>query len=331
MKKSSKRSISVVIPSYNGKKLLEQNLPFLLVALEKNNIPYEVIVVDDASIDNTSEFLSQNYPQIKILYNKHNLGFAPTANKGIFAASLDLVFLLNNDVQITPYYFMPLFDYFEREDTFGVMGKIIGFENELIQDAAKFPVYRGIEISGTLNFEVSAENGELIPSFMLSGANALIDRQKLWELKGFNEIFAPFYWEDLDLSLRAWRLGWKCYYCPEAICRHKTSSTVKKYFPTTQAYNIAQRNKMILHLLHLSQPWLTLYCFKIFFKFLAEITLLRWNRKEKWKSFFYKLPSVFMQRKIFQTLAKQKGGPLSLKQVKQNILKELQGKKYQTF
>jgi GT2 family glycosyltransferase len=331
IKKPPTKSISVVIPSYNGRELLEKNLPFLLKALKNSGAEYEIIVVDDASQDDTLVFLAAHYPIIKTLSNTQNMGFAPTINKGIYAASLDLVFLLNNDVQLSTDYFLPLFAYFEDPTAFGVMGKIVGLNDSRVQDAAKYPAYNGLSISGARNFEIEGAQPPVpIPSFMLSGANALIERQKLLILGGFNEIFAPFYWEDLDLSLRAWRLGWRCYYCPQAVCRHPASTTVKKYFKQ-KARRTAERNKMLLHIIHLEKYWLAAYWVKIFLKLMGKIFTFQWQEAKIWQDFIAQTPLAYKARKALMQLGFERGGLLGLKHIRKTILKDIQPFKYRIF
>jgi GT2 family glycosyltransferase len=86
----------------------------------------------------------------------------------------------------------------------------------------------------------------------LSGANAFVDREKILQLKGFDEIFSPFYIEDFELSLRAWRVGWKCYYDHSSVCRHRTSATIKTNNKKKYIQIIYNRNKMYLHAIHLN-------------------------------------------------------------------------------
>ncbi|HNR75154.1 MAG TPA: glycosyltransferase, partial [Cyclobacteriaceae bacterium] len=99
------KGISVVIPNYNGRNLFPQTLPFVFKALENCGLPFEVIIVDDCSTDESVEFLRQNYPQIQVVVNEVNRGFAPTINRGAFLAKFDLLFLLNSDVKLEPDYF----------------------------------------------------------------------------------------------------------------------------------------------------------------------------------------------------------------------------------
>jgi GT2 family glycosyltransferase len=269
-------SISVVIPTYKGKSLLAQNLPSVFHALEQATDTFEIIVVDDASQDDTATFLKEQYPSITFLCNESNKGFSPTINKGIFAAQYEWVLLLNNDVKLLPNYFNALIPHLENKNCFGIMGKIIGYDNDQLQDSSKYPNCSLLNINGTTNYQfINEANRSTIYTFMLSGANALVNREKLLQLQGFCELYAPFYWEDVDLSIRAWKMGWQCLYEPNAICRHPASTTVKSNFKKKQTAIISNRNKLLLHSIHLSSTALILYHFKLFGK--ALFALLRFN------------------------------------------------------
>ncbi len=265
------KQISVVIPNYNGKHLLELYLPSVVAALKFAQVEYEVIVIDDASVDDSIVFIQQHYPDIKLLCNESNKGFSPTINKGIFAARYELVLALNSDVKLSVNYFIEQLKYFDASDTFGVMGKIVdlsGNEDSKIQDGAKYPKISFKGIKTTYNYIPSTENSEKwLPSFFLSGANALMNREKLLLLGGFDEIYAPFYYEDADLGIRAWRVGWKCYFEPKSVCMHAISSTISK-FKSEKVKVIAERNRILLNYMHLLgwhlrffKCWLWIRCF----------------------------------------------------------------------
>ncbi|MDB5151144.1 MAG: glycosyltransferase, partial [Mucilaginibacter sp.] len=118
------KGISVVIPNYNGTKLLTQNLPSVYTALKNSALPYEVIISDDASTDDSVAFIKTNYPDVILISNSENSGFSVNINKGIAAAKLELVLLLNSDIKLDEHYFEPQLKYFDKPGTFGVMGKI---------------------------------------------------------------------------------------------------------------------------------------------------------------------------------------------------------------
>lgn len=328
----SNKGISVVIPNYNGKQLLEQILPPLIVALEHATMPYEIILSDDASTDESIIFLQSHYPQVKLIGNKQNQGFSPTINKGIFAAQLDYVLLLNSDVKLTPGYFKPLLRYFDREDTFGVMGRIEGWDEEKLQDAAKYPSFHGVKIKTSGNYYAAhPQQNDWLYSMYLSGANALVDRKKLVSLGGFNELFAPFYVEDFDLSLRAWRLGWKCYYEHFAVCQHKTSVSIKskssKYFIKTIYY----RNKMYLHFIHLSGAQLIIWFLQLIPETLFSIITGKFYFIASLQLFFLNKNKALLAKKELQNLSKKENMLLSVKEVAGIILHSLKDTKIIKF
>ncbi|WP_297337529.1 glycosyltransferase family 2 protein [Algoriphagus sp.] len=245
-------SISVVLPNYNGRDLIESFLPFTFEALTKTRLPYEVILIDDASKDNSVNWVKENYPEIKILQNPTNRGFSFTCNRGIFEASMDLVLLLNTDIKLDPEYLCRLISYFEHGDTFGVMGKIINPTTSQLEIGAKLPKKRGFLLKAKQNFlPEETDSVQPLPTFFLSGANALIDRKKLQALGGLDEVFSPYYSEDLDLSVRAWRRGWKCFFEPKAQCFHLGSASIKTQSAKSKIKKIYFRNRMIFHAIHL--------------------------------------------------------------------------------
>lgn len=286
--KNSTKSISVVIPNYNGKYLLEANLPSVYAALNQTSLVSEIIVIDDASQDGSLAFLEQHYPGVKVLKNEINKGFSPTINKGIFAAQYELVLALNTDVQLTPDYFNHQLKYFEKPDTFGVMGYITEPGNKHnVMDSGKYPKVLAEGIKTTYNYMLLNENDTLwLPSFFLSGANALMDRNKLMTFNGFDEVYAPYYYEDADLGIRAWRAGWKCYVEPKAICMHAISSTVAKE-KSEKVKLIAERNRIVFNRIHLSGIDVTVYIIwlwtRCFLKLLKGDTIV-YNAMQMYKN-----------------------------------------------
>lgn len=245
------KSLSVVIPNYNGRLLLETYLPYTFAALDETGVSYEVIIIDDCSKDESISFVQERYRQVKLLINEANRGFSYSCNKGIQAASMELIFLLNSDVKLTPDYFTSLWRYFDSPETFGVTGRIIDMEGDGIQDAARVPGFNGFKIK-TEYFYYTDNPADRLLTFYLSGANALIDAAKLKLMGGFDEIFSPFYGEDLDLGIRAWRAGWKCYYEHQAICRHQGSASTNNYKTPKWVKSIYYRNRFFVHAIHLS-------------------------------------------------------------------------------
>jgi GT2 family glycosyltransferase len=300
--------ISIIIPNYNGRYLLEQVLPSVFGAVKDAALPFEIIVCDDCSSDDSISFLQKEYPEIKLLTNGANKGFSPTINTGIFNAQYSHVLLLNSDVKLTPNYFNGLLRYFERSDTFGVMSKIIGWDDDKIQDGGKYPSFHGLKIKTSGNYlPVHKEEGQWLYSMYLSGANAFVDRQKLLLLGGFDELFAPFYVEDYELSLRAWRMGWKCYYDDFSVCRHKVSVSIKSNNKKRNIKAIYNRNKMYLHAIHLNSFKRFQWFVQLGFESLAYLFMLRWSWLKSLRLFTNNYSKVIASRKkLFEAAGERK-------------------------
>jgi GT2 family glycosyltransferase len=249
-----KKSLSVIIPNYNGKHLLESYLPSVLEALNNTGVSFELIIVDDASKDDSISFIKSTYPQVTLLVNSGNRGFSYTCNQGIAIARYDLTLLLNSDVRLSPDYFEKQWTYFQRDDTFGVMGRIMSADGTKIEDAARILFYKGCRVKANRFYYSTDTDDQDVYTAYLSGANALIDTKKLKMLQGFDEIYSPFSSEDSDLSLRAWLAGWKCYYEHQSICYHQVSGSTRTQIKSAFIKTIYYRNRFIFHAIHL-QGW----------------------------------------------------------------------------
>ena len=146
------QGISLVIPNFNGEQLLPQILPPAILALSATGTPYEIIVADDASTDQSVVLLHRDFPQVRIIQLPTNGGFSKTANAGIRAAQFDWVLLLNSDVKLTPIYFEFILPYSQQPTVFSVSGRIIGWDTDQIQDGGKYPVFQGAKIKTSYDF-----------------------------------------------------------------------------------------------------------------------------------------------------------------------------------
>ena len=246
------KSVSVVIPNYNGRDLLEQNLPSVFAALKKARIPnYEIIIPDDCSTDTSVSFLKERYPEIHLIISETNQGFSKNINKGIRSAKMDLVMLLNSDMVLEDDYFIPSLSYFENESVFGVMG--------IVNDTPQ-RIYH-LSLIGLVPWKKNEYhvNGSKGPMLLMSGGNSLVDREKLQFLEGFDEGFSPFYGEDDELGIRANRMGWKFFFENKSVCYHNASSTISKHHRKKSVSIIAKRNKLYLNSIHLNTLRLTIY------------------------------------------------------------------------
>jgi GT2 family glycosyltransferase len=250
------KSVSVVIPTYNGRKLLEANLPPLKRAAARYGAPVEIIVVDDAGRDDTADFLREHHPDVVLLANEHNRGFAETINRGIFAARHDLVLALNNDILVDEELFTRAPGRFTDPALFSVTPNIIDPRRGESQAITR--LQPGICWYTTRNLQpadLPADAAE-IPLFFASGGATFYDREKLLLLEGFDPIYSPFYVEDVDLSYRAWKAGWKTLLEPGTTVFHETSSTILSLHKRRKIKFIGDRNRTIFLWLNVTDPWL---------------------------------------------------------------------------
>lgn len=316
-----KKSISVVIPNYNGKHLLERNIPSVINALNKSQVEYEIIIPDDASPDDSVSFLKSKYPEIIVIENKVNLGFSGNINTGLRAAKKELVFALNSDVELAENYFEDQFRYFDDPNTFSVMGGIYDLDNkEKLIDAAKTCNQNFI---GTINStqNIVCRDQSSLPTFFPSGANALMDRKKLEEINYFDEIYSPFYKEDTDLGLKALRMGWKNYYEPKSHCYHKVSSTILSNNKKRRVRTISRRNKHLFHLIHLECNKLLLYHLLLFIEILTRWISLDFSYYESIAGFIKRYSQALESRKFINSI-----GKISTAQVVKNYNDEIRDK-----
>jgi GT2 family glycosyltransferase len=322
------KGISVVIPNFNGIKLFPFTLPTVLKALETSGKPSEIIIVDDCSTDGSVAYLNQHYPFIETIVNSTNSGFSVSSNAGFRAAKYDKVLLLNSDVQLTPGYFLSQYKYFDMPDSFGVMGRIIGWDDDLIQDGAKYPLFQGAKIKTSANYLLKDTDAmaDGLFTMYLSGANAFIDKEKFIKLGGFDELFSPFYVEDFEISARAWRLGFKCYYDHSSICKHKTSTTIATERRKKSIEIIYNRNKMFLHAIHLEGAQKAVWVVQLFFETFLKAIFFKIAYLRSVLLFLKASKEVKRSRKRFLAISAASGVRKNIWQVAQFILESVAGK-----
>lgn len=228
--------ISIIIPNYNGEELLRRNLPKLLSAIDKDT---EVIVVDDASKDNSLKFLATQ--PVKVLKNTKNYGFSTTVNKGVSSARGEIVFLLNTDSYPQKGFLNPIKEDFNDPNVFAV-----GCLDKSYEDGKV--VLRGRGVGRWIKGFLVHQRGEINKNDTLwaSGGSSAFSKEIWKSLGGMNEIYNPFYWEDIDLSYRALKSGYKILFEERSVVYHNHSQgAVKKNYSEHRVRRIAYRNQFI--------------------------------------------------------------------------------------
>ena len=222
--------ISIIILNWNGRKVIEVCLNSVKKQTYKN---LEVIVVDNASSDGSREFISKNFPDVKLIASNVNLGFDGGNNLGMRQARGAFLMILNNDTLLTPDCVSELKRSIEKDKRFGACAsKVLLDEGENLIDVAGISVCLDGMSIGRGRLESSDKFNEEEEVFFSSDCACLYRRQMLEDIRLPDEIYDEdffAYADETDMGWRARLAGWKCIYNPRAVVYHCHSASTSTY------------------------------------------------------------------------------------------------------
>jgi GT2 family glycosyltransferase len=241
------KTISFVIPNYNGAEILQQNLPIVLQYAQKYNA--QVIIVDDASTDDSVRIIVEKFPHVLLIKKPQNDGFSSTVNLGVKNATTELVCLLNSDIIPSQDFLDPLLDYFNDPQTAAV-GMMDLSDDEDTHGRGKFIFHEGFLLHDKLAKDKTLESG--LTGWVSCGSGLF--SKKIWdELGGLDELLNPFYFEDVDYGYRAWKAGYKMHFEKKAIVEHiHKKGAIKSNYDEQRIKTIVYRNQFIFSWKNLS-------------------------------------------------------------------------------
>lgn len=282
-----KKSISVIIPVYKNTDLFVKNLT--------HNKKYlsgcEIIVSNDNPAENITKKVLVVTPHAYVMESFRNLGFGENVNRAVWKATNDFILLLNSDVVLSDTLYQNATTHFDKDPRlFAVSfaqkerdGKIVGgnagrFEKGLLQ-----------------HFGITRT--QLEPNLWAEGGSMMCRRDMFMRLHGFDRLYAPFYWEDLDLSYRAWKSGHNILFDPKIVVEHHHESTIGKYFTPMKKDTIAYRNQFIFYWKNITDP--LLLAAHLFFLPLTLARAMKDKNKALLQGFvqaIFKLPIILATR-----------------------------------
>jgi len=287
---TNKTMISVIIPVYKNYQEFFTNLD--------NNKKFlndcQVIVVNDYPKEKIADQVKKIIASAIVVDNKKNLGFGQAVNLGVKQAKHRFIFLLNSDVVLKDDSFKKAILHFNSNPNLFAVS--FAQEEKNSQITGKNTIYwkKG------LFFHRKATDLRFGFNAWAEGGAAIFDRNKFLKLEGFDKLYTPFYWEDIDLSYRAWKMGYQIIFDPNIKVVHHHGTTINRYFSTFKIKTIAYRNQFIFIFKNIDKELLKeTFIYLPYWKIKALISFdfpflvgLAWS--------FFKLPTILSKRKMLK-------------------------------
>jgi GT2 family glycosyltransferase len=235
-------TVGFAIPAYAGAETLQKCLESISRCVPGSR---NTVVVDDSGTGKITKLLRDKFPDIQWIIHAQNLGFGLSANEAVQANPDDIVVLLNDDVELLSDPVASLRAAFQDDGLFAVTFRSLDSKDKF-REGAKRLVWRfGFpRVLHNEKDQMPAENGVLMSSYAVGG-HAAFRRSKFLDLGGFDPLFDPFYWEDVDLSQRALQRGWKSIYLPDCMVRHAGPSAIRSRNNEKTIREMTLRNRLL--------------------------------------------------------------------------------------
>ena len=269
---------AVVILNWNGRKFLEKFLPSVITFSKEDA---EIIIADNASSDDSLEFMQKEYPEIRVIKNAENGGFSKGYNDALSQIDADFYVLLNSDIEVTPHWIKPIITLMESDKTIAVrQPKLLSYaEPEKFEyagaaggfiDKYGYPFCRG-----RIFQNLETDNGQydnVCEIFWASGA-AMFVRADLYHKYGGldNDFFAHM--EEIDFCWRLKNEGYKVMYCPDSKVFHVGGGTLPKN-NSKKTYLNFRNNFYLLYKNLPSDKLLKVFIIRLLLDFVAGIKFL---------------------------------------------------------
>ncbi|MCR4329717.1 MAG: glycosyltransferase [Candidatus Roizmanbacteria bacterium] len=229
-------NISVVIPVYKNKEDFLKNL--------RTNAKYlkscEIIIVNDDPQDFELKIAVKKIcPTCLYIKNDRNMGFGLSVNRAITLAKHNYIMLLNSDVILSDTSYILAKNKLEKSKRLFAVGFAQVEKNGSIVGANTGKFTEGLFVhSGKI---CTKECATLWPE----GGSCLLKKDIFTILGGYDRMYSPFYWEDVDLGYRAWKNNYTILFMPSILVKHHHETTIRRYFPDWYIRFVAQRNQLL--------------------------------------------------------------------------------------
>ncbi len=289
----SKVTCRLIVLQYNRRDLLERFLPSIVRAAERSQYSCKVTVLDNCSPDDSADYVKSNFPQVDLYVSKENKVLC-SFNEYVSKCAEEIVVLLNNDMELDPDFVDPLIEPFLKDP-----------EVAFVATEGDRPIahlHFGI-ISAIIDYPGHAIlNQKAGPSF--SAGVAAFDRIKYCELGGYDQLYLPGRYEDVDLCYRAWKRGWKGMYQPASKKEHVGGASFDKAFNHHETQTMVYRNAILFTVKNITDPFLLFQFFiGIPVRLLGSLFLGKWFIWSGFFQSFARLPQALQKRRAVKKQA----------------------------
>lgn len=214
-------SCAIMVLNWNGRRHLDILLPSLRAAVARFGSPVSIVVVDNRSTEPDVAYLHEAFPDVEVVIAERN-DYMFSLNPAVAARREDVVIILNNDMRVAEDFVSPLLEHFADPAVFAVSAHVFEWDGSAPQIGQRLIEYRNHWLYYSRELELSA------PRYTAEagGGCTAYRRAAFVELGGFDPMFRPAYFEDFDLTYRAWQRGWKSIVEPRSIIYHRGGATL---------------------------------------------------------------------------------------------------------
>jgi hypothetical protein len=241
----SRPTISVIVINLNGQ--VHLNACFASLVRQDYGGPVELIMVDNGSQDSSVAFMRQTFPQVQLILNERNIGFAPAVNLAVRQATGKYIALINNDAHAAPDWLSRMVELAEQRREEGVVcvaARVLDWHGAQIDFALGGVNFHGFGTQPFFRVPTERIQSEQEPLLFANGGAMLVDREVFLAIGGFDDDFFA-YFEDVDFGWRLWIAGYRVLLNPAAVVYHRHHSTAGTMYPY-QTHLLYERNALMM-------------------------------------------------------------------------------------
>ena len=243
-----RKGLSVVIPERDAPAMLAEALATVRHALAGVDEPHQVIVVANGTPAGAYDDLKAQFPEVEFVHADLPLGFVDAIERGVARARYDWTYLMNNDMTLDVDTLSALLPS-RSDDVFAVASQIYQQSADGRREETGFTDWY-IDHSGLQLYHAPVRDDAVAPHLCASGGAALFRTAMLRRYLPASRCYHPFYWEDVEWGVRAWRDGLRVLFSPRSRVSHRHRASTARFFSETELGRIVQRNRWLFDARH---------------------------------------------------------------------------------